>query len=57
MVERAVSYSCELCSKPCQAPADSALGLLQLCSECQAKRFQAGLAAQRKADAEARKAG
>ena len=43
-------YACGLCRKPCEAKVDSALALLQLCAECQDKRYATGLAAQRTAE-------
>jgi len=40
------SYSCS-CGKACRAPIDHVLALLAICEDCQAKRYAAGLKAQR----------
>lgn len=46
-----VSYTCGLCPKKCEAQQGSILLMLQLCEGCQAKRFAAGTAELRKAEA------
>lgn len=50
-MSKTVTYVCEKCSKKCTAMRGSVLVTLQLCQECQDKRFAAGIEAQRRAEA------
>jgi len=45
-VIRNIAYQCVRCPNKHTAPIASALALLALCAECQAKRYAKGIAAQ-----------
>lgn len=51
MAEPVVAYVCETCQAKCAERRDHVLAMLLICKACQAKRYAAGKARQRAAEA------